>query len=279
MGLTWVVVGSRAALAAILTTSIIACTSSPLARVSTSAQARNIMRVARAADGTIAGVNDHPRHKDVADFEARRAAAHAKGRWLTDELNKPAVVATKMREKSRRAQVLQNCTGDTCGGGGGGGGADSYTTFDDSQLPFDTELDFTDGTSELGEQFVDGIGDGLLTALLPDGTYQFLAGNRPSPAPVPPGGPTCTLVMDGGNPVTFPGPCQKLPKWFCPLAGGVAAFLVTKAFPPALLVELGGISIGVAVDLICTGLTWNAKLYALRLVAFESMSRREETYG
>lgn len=112
------------------------------------------------ADGTMPGVNDHPRNPHSANFEARRADAHRRGLWLTDELNRYPGHALSVHGSRHTSNVTVNpCTTD-CGGGDGGGGTttgfiggggSSPAWYDSlsSSSPYDTELDFSDGTSIL----------------------------------------------------------------------------------------------------------------------------------
>ena len=61
------------------------------------------------ANGSFHNVNDAPRHRGAANFESRRAAAHARGLWLTDELNPPKLIAGATNARSTMA--ITPCTG------------------------------------------------------------------------------------------------------------------------------------------------------------------------
>jgi hypothetical protein len=175
-------------------------------------------------DGSFHNVNDAPRNRGAANFESRKAAAHARGLWLTDELNAPKPIAGVSHKRSTMS--IPNCTGDTCGGGGGGGtGGPTESYFDDNggDYPYDVEADFSDGTSVLYESFTDSAQNDLVTTLEPNGLYELWYLNNQTRAPSPPSSPhTCLIDMDGFVYSGGSGPCPSaIPKIFCPLAAGI----------------------------------------------------------
>jgi hypothetical protein len=216
----------------------------------------------------IAGVNDHPRNAGSPDFEARRAAAHARGFWLTDELNvRPGVTvhasnpgggAAKTPGQLAQQSASQNACPD-CGGDGGGasGGTtsgyssvsvNSLTALQSDPAMWDTQISFADGTSMLGMEFDNGV----LGVLEPDGWYTGYI-------PTVNGG----LSPRQGYCVATTGvpDCWVPPKWVCPYASagwgllgkwGTIAAMRGKSSP---LADGVGLIIGAGVSQFCNSVT------------------------
>lgn len=185
------------------------------------------------ANGSFHNVNDAPRHREAADFESRRAAAHARGLWLTDELNAPKLITGATNGRSTMA--IRPCTSDTCGGDGGTGGAGTASYFDDNggDYPYDVEADFPDGTSILYESFIDSTGNNLLTTLETTGIYDvwYLNNQTRPPTIGTPSPPTpCLIDMEGFVYSGGSGPCPaKIPKILCPLVAGAVGLIARWA--------------------------------------------------
>lgn len=136
----------------------------------------NALSALSAPAHVLAGVNDHPRDANSANFVARRAAAHARGLFLTDELN-ATVTAIKLtlppkggKQTSCNVETdsLLRAAQDLCGVEDNGGFTVQGLGYD--PVSWDTEIDFTDGTSMLG---IEG-GPDNLDILSPDGSYDDL---------------------------------------------------------------------------------------------------------
>lgn len=255
----------------------------PLGRIA-STQGRAIQSVPGRPDLFI-GVNDVPRRGSSARFQERRAAAHARGRWLTDELNllrdvRPlpngaAILAginghDSSSTTQRSTRVIRNAC-DTCDPGGGGSSTGTVTTFDDNggYGPYDTEIDFTDGTSLLTKEWV-GAYDGtqVLTFIDERGQYSMAVGmtngsggNGATPAPRPtatPGTEYC-YPMDGGYISCGGQPMNPIPKWACPYLGGgagLAAKWAVTARAGGKAGDAAGLAVGASLIKLCndTGL-------------------------
>ncbi len=198
--------------------------------------------------GLIKGVNDQPRRRNTPNFLRRVSAAHARGVWLTDELNMHRGAPNPRSSYILKATNIElhqangggqraisstlNACG-TCDPSGGGSGTESITTFGDNggDYSYDTEVDFSDGTSMLFEEFTDNSNDQILTSLDPDGSYTEYAyestfSSTPAPQPTM---QQCMTEMDGSG--VFYIQCgsqtfNPIPKWACPyisMAGGLAA--------------------------------------------------------
>ncbi|HEY0384336.1 MAG TPA: hypothetical protein VGC72_19270 [Candidatus Elarobacter sp.] len=199
-----------------------------------------------AIEKIVASVNDHPRNANAPNFAPRRAAAHRAGRWLTDELNRHD--GAVIRTNRRKTLSNPNCGQESgCGpvGGGGGGSTPTWSTFSDT-APYDTELDFGDGTSlltlELGEDLIGTLEiDGSVTA------YHFDPNNQIDSTRF------WYCMAEYGVPN-----CYLPPKSFCPYIaltyGAIARLLAIAAIKePASSTVIGGF-VGLAVKDFCDSL-------------------------
>jgi hypothetical protein len=266
---------------------VVACAGRTSSTLPTNSVHQQTIKRLASVNGRFPTVNDVPR-KISANFESRRGAAHARGVWLTDELN----VRHKIRKLGRvsrgnhgavpsssvrQTQVEQTCgeSQDSCDPGGGGGSGDGgydITEFDDNggNDAYDTELDFADGTSMLFEEWTDDAGDEILTTLNPDGSYEVASSTEgkatPEPQATPVSGP-CYAMMDG-NAVSYPSCNFRLPKWACPYiagAGGLAAKWATAAGTKnGQAGDTAGLAVGASLLQSCNALTFLRVIEARR---------------
>jgi hypothetical protein len=245
-------------------------------------------------NGVIKGVNDQPRRPNSDSFAFRVAAAHARGVWLTDELNAQHGTPiphgaqiirstnaalhriTDSNQRMRQSTYNPNPC-DTCDPSGGGGTGASPTTFDDSagNYAYDTEADFADGTSMLFEEFTDGAGDQVLTSLDSDGTYTEYAYESTfvvTPAPQPTM-QICLTQMDGSGVFAIQCGSQNFnpfPKWACPYIGGgiglATKWATAAATKNAKAGELTGLAVGVSINNWCTSTAWLRRIHQTKFV-------------
>jgi hypothetical protein len=218
----------------------------------------------------ISGVNDHPRNSASAGFEARRAAAHDAGFWLTDELNaNPGVVVRHSNQTvgggrnpghvSAQSYVNQPGCVAPCGSSGSGGTpgysysnvpVNSVTALSYDPGSWDTEITFSDGTAILGMEFPDG----TLGVLEPDGTYTgyLMANGQLTPKQW-----YCMLTTGVPN-------CYVPPKYVCPYAAGAWGLLGKWGTIAAMrgksspLADGVGIALGAAEAQFCNAVTSRA---------------------
>lgn len=248
-----------------------ACAGKSNAPVLTNGPVQHSLGLTRAANGNIKGINDVPRGSTTTNFEARKAAARAKGRWLTAELNLPKnlTVVPNSRQiiqrinagessgqtpksSARTPQVLK-CS--SCDGGGGDDGGGDVATFDDDggYSAYDSEIDFTDGTSMLTKEWVDSSGTDQLTVLDPTGQY-YLVSVTTTPPSTPPPSPDYCYPMDGSFISCGGAPMKPVPKWACPyVAGGagLAAKWAVAAKAGGKAGDVAGVLVGVTVNAWC----------------------------
>lgn len=216
------------------------------------------------ANGMIVGINDRPYNPNSPNFEQRRAAAHAKHRFLTDELNNPLPPLAPKSSSSRRTSSLPPAC-DTCDpGGGSGGGSSAIPMYSIPDSPYyDEQINYDDGTSDLMQQGGWDEGNDGFIFLNPDGTVVSYTskdnppycsescGKAQPPSPSQPG--TCYSYTSDGYAVSYPcgyKPFQP-PAWMCPALIGGAAILArvislrTGKGDPAIVSVGAGAGVGV----------------------------------
>jgi hypothetical protein len=233
----------------------------------------------RVINGHVEGINDAPRRPNSERFEARKAAAHARGRWLTDELNLPKHLVAYPNSATLLNQINSSADGgrstsavqqacDTCDPSGSGGAqTPTISSFDDNggYGPYDTEIDYTDGTSLLTKEWVDSV-DGTLVLTFIDqrGMYSILASfvggtgsgsGHPTPTPTSTPGNQYCYPMDGGYISCGGQPMNPIPKWACPYVGGLAS-LATGWFIQGKKGQVAALLIGGSVTTWCTNTGW-----------------------
>jgi hypothetical protein len=233
----------------------------------------------RLVNGYVQGINDAPRRGNSAKFEARRAAAHARGRWLSDELNLPTHLVPFPNSESLLKSINSSSTSrstsavrqacDTCDPGGGDGTITTVSSFDDQggYGPYDTEIDFADGTSLLTKEWVDANdGSQVLTFIDQRGMYSMMVGgifgtNNGTPAPGPTSTPSSQYCypMDGGYIQCGGQPKNPVPKWACPYIGGGAALAAKWAVAARAGGKAGdvaGLAVGASLISWCNSTGW-----------------------